>query len=201
MTEDSTWEGAWEVEFQAGSLDELAVALVTRDLLHGTSFDIEGEDGGGVLAIDFGAGDELDGETYRMLVSAEATGSWDEELVRDLTERLLDQLVDEAESLLEHGTGLGVVPADEVGFEPVAEDDERWDLVVPDWLAPDGAEVPFGFRPVKRSSGEPWPDDDQLDAHGRIVVVPFGGSIHLIGIPAPAESLEGPVTGPLPILS
>jgi hypothetical protein len=201
MSDDSTWEGAWEVEFQATTLDELALALVVRDLVHGTSFDIEGEDGGGVLAIDFGAGDELDGETYRMLVSAEATGSWDEELVRDLTERLLDQLVDEAESLLERRIELGVAPVDQVGFEVVAEDDERWDLVIPDWLAPDGAEVPFGFRPIKRASGEPWPTDEQLDAHGRVVVVPFGGSIHLLAIPAPAESLEGPVVAPLPILS
>jgi len=195
------WEAAWEVEFPAATLEELAIALVVRDLVHGTSFDIEGEAGGNDLALDYAAGDELDGTTYRLLVVAEATGQCDEELVRDITERLLDQLVDEAESLVERRISLAVEPAGGVGFAVVAEDDERWDLVVPDWLAPDGAEVPFGFRPVHLASGEPWPTDEQLDGQGRIVVVPFAGELHLIGIPAPAEELDGPVVGSLPVIS
>ena len=153
------------------------------------------------LALDYAAGDELDGSTYRLLVVAEATGQCDEELVRDITERLLDQLVDEAESLVEQRSPLGVETVDVVGFAAVAEDDERWDLVVPDWLAPDGAEVPFGFRPVRLASGEPWPTDEQLDGYGRIIVVPFAGELHLLGIPAPAEELDGPVAGSLPVIS
>jgi len=201
MNSEPTWEAAWEVEFPATSLKELALALVVKDLAHGTSFDIEGEPGVGNLALDYFAGDELDGTTYRLLVGAEATGSCDEELVRDITEHLLDQLVDEAESLIEQRTDLGVEPAAAVEFVAVAEDDERWDLVVPDWLAPDGAEVPFGFRPVHRATGEQWPSDEQLDGFGRIVVVPFDGALHLLAIPSPAEDLDAPAEKSLPVLS
>ena len=201
MSTDATWEGAWEVEFPATSLVELAIALVVRDLIHGTSFDFEGEPGVGNLSLDYFAGDELDGSSYRLLVTAEAAGSSDEELVRDVTERLLDQLVDEAESLVERRAALDTLPVDAVAFEPVPEDEERWDLVVPDWLAPDEAEVPFGFRPVRRASRESWPNDEQLDAYGRIVVVPLGSELHLIGIPAPAEEVEGLAPVSLPIVS
>lgn len=201
MNAEPIWEAAWEVEFPATSIEELALALVVRDLVHGTSFDLEGEPGVGNLALDYSAGDELDDTSYRLLVGAEATGTCDEELVRDITEHLLDQLVDEAETLIEQRTVLGVEPGDSIGFVAVAEDDERWDLVVPDWLAPDGAEVPFGFRPVRLAGGDPWPTDEQLDGHGRILVVPFASELHLIGIPSPAEELEAPIERTLPVLS
>lgn len=201
MSGETTWEGAWEVEFPATSLEELAIALMVRDLIHGTSFDFEGEPGVGNLSLDYSAGDELEGSSYRLLVTAEAAGSCDEELVRDVTERLLDQLVDEAESLVARRTDLGALPTAAVAFEVVPEDHERWDLVVPDWLAPDGAEVPFGFRPVRQASREPWPTDDQLDAHGRILVVPLASELRLIGIPAPAEEIPELAPGSLPIVS
>jgi hypothetical protein len=201
MTAEPTWEAAWEVEFPATSPEELALALVVRDLLHGTSFDIEGADGGADLALDYIAGDELEGTTYRLLVTAEATGSPDADVVRDVTERLLDQLVDEAESLMEQRAVLEVEKAEALGFRSVHEDQERWDLVVPDWLAPDGAEVPFGFRPVLLGSGRPWPTDEQLDGHGRIVVVPFGGELQLIAIPSPPDEAEDELApGSLPVL-
>ena len=67
----------------------------------------------------------------------------------------------------------------------VPEDEERWDLVAPDWLAPDGAEVPFGFRSFAADSGESWPGNDLLDAHGRVILVPAGDEIVAFGIPAP----------------
>lgn len=201
MTAEPTWEAAWEVEFPASSPEELALALVVRDLLHGTSFDIEGADGGADLALDYIAGDELEGTTYRLLVTAEATGSPDADVVRDVTERLLDQLVDEAESLMEQRAVLAVEKAEALSFRSVPEDQERWDLVVPDWLAPDGAEVPFGFRPVLLGSGRPWPTDEQLDGHGRIVVVPFGSELRLIAIPAPPEEADDePAPDSLPVL-
>jgi hypothetical protein len=200
MTADSSWEAAWEVEFPASSPEELAIALVVKDLLHGTSFDIEGAEGGAELALDYSAGDELEGTTYRLLVTAEATGAPDADTVREVTERLLDQLVDEAESLVGQRIVLAMEKAEAVGFRCVPEDQERWDLVVPDWLAPDGAEVPFGFRPALLESGRPWPTDEQLDGHGRIVVVPSGAELQLYAIPAPAGEDDDPVPGALPIL-
>jgi hypothetical protein len=98
---------------------------------------------------------------------AEATGAADSDLVRDVTERLLDQLVDEAESLIEQRAVLGVEKAEALGFRSVPEDQERWDLVVPDWLAPTargavrlparaGEQRRRGRRRAARRHGRSW---------------------------------------------
>jgi hypothetical protein len=181
-----TWETGWEVGFPASSTDELLTALVVRDLIHGASFDVEAVEDGSELALDFLAGDELDGETYQLLLSAEVGGTENRELVQAFTEQMLEDLVGEAEELVAQRQELGSRRVDEVEFRVVPEDEERWDLVVPDWLAPDGAEVPFGYRPFVSESGACWPSDDDLDMHGRVILVPAGDSIVLFGIPAPA---------------
>lgn len=201
MTEQhpaASWEAGWEIQFPASTIDELLLALVVRDLLHGASFDVEGETGD--MALDYGAGDELEGEVYRLLVTAEATGAEDAEAVQEITEQLLDQLVEEAEILLGEKTLLGVTAIADLDFEAVPEEEERWDLVVPDWLAPDGAEVPYGFRPVRPTSREPWPGDSTLDRHGRVIAVPFGGELHLFAIPAPTADIATGGDGELPVL-
>jgi hypothetical protein len=100
---------------------------------------------------------------------------------------MLEEMVGEAETLIAERDEVGVLPAAEVIFRAVPEDEERWDLVIPDWLAPDGAEVPFGFRPFAGSEDEPWPSNEQIDAHGRVMLIPDGDSIRLVGIPAPTE--------------
>jgi len=188
------WETGWEIEFPAATVEELMVALVVRDLVHGSSFDVEAVEDGAELALDFLAGDEFDGETYRLLLSAEIGGSDDRKLVQAFTEQMLEELVAEAEELTAQHEDLDARPAGEVVYATVPEDEERWDLVIPDWLAPDGAEVPFGFRAFEVAGGKPWPDDGVLDAHGRVIVVPFADTIHLFGIPAPdgwGEEEEG----------
>lgn len=199
--EDDTaaWEAGWEVQFPASTLDEMLLALVVRDLLHGTSFDVE--DDSGDMAVDYVAGDELDGDVYRLLVTAEAAGVGDPETLQDITEQLLDQLVEEAEGLIEQRQPLGATAIDDLDFEIVPEDRERWDLVIPDWLAPDGAEVPYGFRPVRRDGGDPWPSDAELDRHGRVIAVPCDGDLHLVAIPAPTDDLAAePLGEGLPVL-
>jgi hypothetical protein len=196
-----TWETAWEVGFPASSTDELLVALVVRDLIHGASFDVEAVEDGSELALDFLAGDELDGETYQLLLSAEVGGTENRELVQAFTEQMLEDLVGEAEELVAQRQELGTKRVEEVDFRVVPEDQERWDLVVPDWLAPDGAEVPFGYRPFVSESDACWPSDDDLDMHGRIILVPAGELMVLFGIPAPAgwgEEDEG-AEGELPV--
>ena len=60
--------------------------------------------------------------------------------------------------------------------------------MIPDWLASEGAEVAFGFRSFRPEGGELVPDDETLDAHGRVVVVPFGGKFTVFALPAPAEA-------------
>jgi hypothetical protein len=190
----ATWDTGWEIDFPAATVEEMMLALVVRDLVHGSSFDVEAVEDGAELALDFLAGDELDGETYRLLLSAEVGGTDNRELVQAFTEQMLEDLVAEAEELVAQRENLGSRPAGEMVFETVPEDEERWDLVIPDWFAPDGAEVPFGFRSFEAAGGEPWPGDGAFDAHGRVIFVPFGGSVHLFGIPAPegwGEEEEG----------
>jgi hypothetical protein len=178
-------EAGWEIGFPAGNPAELLLALVVRDLVHGASFDVESVDDGTELALDYVAGDEIEGEEYRLLLSAEIQGTENREMIQAFTEEMLEGLVDEAQELLAHQTELGSREIDALEFRAVPEDEERWDLVAPDWLAPDGSEVPFGFRPFEKKSGDPWPGNPLLDRHGRVVLIPFEGLVHAVGIPAP----------------
>lgn len=182
-----SWETGWQVGFPAAEVDQLLLALVVRDLVHGASFDVEAVEDGTELALDFLAGDELEGEEYQLLLSAEIAGTENREMVQAFTEQMLDDLVAEGEELVAQKQELGSRPLAELVFDSVPEDEERWDLVIPDWLAPDGAEVPFGFRSFDGTTKAAWPDNEALDGHGRIVLVPFDGNVHLVGIPAPAD--------------
>jgi hypothetical protein len=182
-----SWETGWEVGFPASNFDEMLIALVVRDLVHGASFDVEAVEDGTELALDFLAGDEIQDQTYQLLLTAEIAGTENREMVQAFAEQMLEDLVGEAETLVAQREKLGTRPRAELAFKSVPEDEERWDLVVPDWLAPDGAEVPFGFRSYDAKGGEFWPGNDLLDAHGRVVLVPFGDEITAYGIPAPAE--------------
>jgi hypothetical protein len=186
----ATWNTGWEIEFPAETVDELQLALVVRDLINGSSFDVESEETGAEFAVDYTAGDELEGTSYRLLLAAEVDGPDDAALVQAFTEQALEEAIEEAEGLLDQAKRVAELPLDQVRFDAVSEDAERWDLVIPDWLAPDGAEVPFGFRPFDSGSGAPVPDDATLDAHGRILAVPFDGRLLLVGIPAPVEHDE-----------
>jgi hypothetical protein len=182
----ATWNTGWEIEFPAETADELLLALVVRDLIHGASFDVEAEETGAEFAVDYTAGDELEDGGYRLLLLAEIEGPEDAALLQAFTEQILEELLEEAQTLAAQRTPLGDIPLSAVRFDAVAEDDERWDLVIPDWLAPDGAEVPFGFRSFDQS-GNPVPDNPTLDAHGRVIAYPFEDKLHLFGIPAPEE--------------
>lgn len=180
--------GSWELEFKQESESDLLLGLVVRDLLHGASYDLRPSDGDGVFAFDIVAADEIDDDAYRLTVDVGIEGPDEPETAQDLAMRLFDDIVDEAEGLVNAKVEIGHRAAVEIEFKQVEEDSERWDLVVPDWLAPDGAEVPFGFRPVDRETGDYWPTNEMLDGHGRIVVVPDGIRLILFGIPAPDES-------------
>ncbi len=184
------WNTGWEVEFPADTVDELLLALIVRDLAHGASFDVESEESGAEFAIDFIAGDELDGSSYRLLLSAEVDGDEDAALIQAFTEQALEEMLEEAEGMVAKKETLGDRAVDDLEFRPVAEDDERWDLIIPDWLAPDDAEVPFGFRGFDVVTGEPAPDNATLDAHGRIVLLEHGGRYIMISIPAPMMTSE-----------
>ncbi|MFV2073235.1 MAG: hypothetical protein ACC742_11375 [Thermoanaerobaculales bacterium] len=194
-----TWDAGWEIEFPATTVDEMMLALVVRDLVHGASFDVEAIEDGTELALDFLAGDEVADEAYRLLLSAEIDGPEGREMVQEFTEQMLEELVSEAEVLGVQRVDLSSRPIDELVFHAVPEEEERWDLIIPDWLAPDGAEVPFGFRSFLVADGEPWPGDPVLEEHGRVVLVPFAGRAHLFGIPAPESPEEEEDPGLLPV--
>jgi hypothetical protein len=183
----ATWNTGWEIGFPAKTADEILLALVVRDLIHGASYDVESEETGVEFAVDYSAGDEIEGESYHLLLMAEVDGPEDAALVQSFTEQAIEELLEEAEALVAERTDLTELPLEHLRFEVVPEDEERWDLVVPDWLAPDDAEVPFGFRSFDTTSGEPFPDNATLDAHGRVVAVPFDGRVFFVAIPAPAE--------------
>jgi hypothetical protein len=199
-TEDvmETWNTGWEIGFPATTKEEMLLALVIRDLIYGSSFDVEAEDSDAEFAIDYTAGEEIEDGRYQLLLAAEIEGSDNAELIHAFTEQILEELLDEAEALVQQQTSLGDHPLSDLRFAVVPEDEERWDLVIPDWLAPDGAEVPFGFRCFDAGSGDAVPDDATLDAHGRVIVVPFGDTVHLVAIPAPVELPQHPDGGGQP---
>ena len=183
----ATWNTGWEIEFPATTADEILLALVVRDLIHGASFDVEAEETGAEFAIDYTAGDELEDQNYRLLLMAEVEGPEDAPLIQAFTEQALEELLEEAEALVAQRKPVHDLPLTAVNFAAVPEDEERWDLVVPDWFAPDGAEVPFGFRIFDSASGDPVPDNAVLDAHGRVIAFGFEGQLFFVGIPAPEE--------------
>ena len=102
-----SWETGWEVGFPASNVDELLLALVVRDLVHGSSFDVEAVEDGTELAFDFLAGDELQDQTYQLLLSAEIAGTENREMVQAFTEQMLEDLVSEAEELVAQRQDLG----------------------------------------------------------------------------------------------
>lgn len=178
------WLASFEVSFPASTVEEVFLALVVRDMVYGTSFDVETEDGGHTFQVDITASEEIDAEKYQLLVEAEIRGVEEPETARAFLEQILEEAVDDAERLVEQRVDFGILDADEVEMRSVPEDEERWDLVIPDWLAPEGAEVPFGFRAFRVEDDQPFPGNADLDSAGRIVMVPFGGKFNLFAIPS-----------------
>ncbi len=180
-------EEVFAVEIPVESREDVCLGLLVRDKLHGASFDVESEDPPAEFEVDYSCGDEMEEESYRLLIMADYGGEGAGGLIAEFTESILEEFFEEASRELAEAEWIEDVPEDAVEFRAVPEDEERWDLVVPDWLAPDGAEVPFGFRPCRKEDGTPWPENALLDRYGRVVVVPFGGRLHLVGTPMPEQ--------------
>ncbi len=187
--------GSWELEFRRETAADVFVGLMVRDLLHGASYDLRPSGGDDVYAFDIEAADEFEDDMYRLAVDISIEGPDEPEVAQRIAMQLFDEVVEEAQELVAEAVMLGEEAAKDVVFVAVNEDVERWDLVVPDWLAPDGVVVPFGFRPTNRETGEQWPDDRLLDSYGRVVLVPDGKRLLLYGVPSPkADRNELPVS-------
>ncbi len=187
MSDSTRWEDAWALDLPGETAEQILFGLVLKDLAHGTSFDVEFGEDGPVLEVDFVCGDELEGTTYRLLLVAEVAGPEERDLLTEFAEEALGEMAATAQEAVDGAELLDEAVLDAIEVRAVPEDEERWDLVCPDWLAPDGAEVPFGFRPFRKTDGSPWPSDEMLGRFSRVVVVPTERGYRLYGVNLPSE--------------
>ena len=177
-------EHEWELELPAATADQLLAALTTRDRLYGQTITLEPEDDETkAVEVWLASVESLDSNKYRLALYAELTGPKEYlDASRDAVEDIVSEQVEAAAAEAGEATLLEKQPAAEVEFRKVAEDDERPQLVIPEWLGPGEVDVPWGFRSFD-VKGQPWPPEKVLNAHDRLIMVPFGGDLLLYALP------------------
>lgn len=177
-------EHEWELELPAGSPTELLIGLAARDRVFGQNVTLEPEDDPqNTVEAWLGSTDQLQGKTYHLGIYADVEGPEDYlEAARDALLNLVDEQVEEAKKDAAGARLLDRRATSEIRFELVSEEEEKPQLIIPEWLAPKDADLPWGFRPVTKA-GQPWPSPEVLEAHERIVLVPFGGEYLLYALP------------------
>ncbi len=185
---DRQWEEAWALDLPGETAEQILFGEVLKDLAHGASFDVEFEEDGTTLEVDFTCGDELEEGIYRLLIVAEVSGPEERDMLSEFAEEVLGEMAETAAEAARAAELLDEAGLGEIEIRAVPEDEERWDLVAPDWLAPDEAEVPFGFRPFRARGGQPWPSNADLDRFSRVVLVPTPEGYRLYGVDLPGES-------------
>ncbi len=185
-----TLEHEWELELPGETPEQILAGMVARDRLFGQAVTLEPEeDESNSVEAWFGTTDDLDGTTYKLGVYVELTGPEDYlEPARDALEEIMGEQLEIAATEAENAVLVDRRPLAEITFEKVAEDDENQQLVMPEWLAPEGAELPWGFVGVD-ASGRVWPGDETMKAHGRVVLVPYKDELFVYGLP-PIEDEE-----------
>ncbi len=183
-------EHEWELELPAATAEQLLAALTTRDRLYGQSITLEPEDDPKkAVEVWLASVETLENGTYRLGVYAELSGPKEFlEAARDAVQDIVSEQVEAAATDAAAATLIETKPAAEVALRKVREEDERPSLVVPEWLAPAEAETPWEYRPYD-AKGEPWPGEELLGAHDRLVVVPYEGRLLLYALP-PIEDDE-----------
>jgi hypothetical protein len=186
----SKLEHEWELELPAATADQLLAALTTRDRLYGQTITLEPEeDSAKAVEVWLASVESLEASKFRLGVYAEISGPKEYlEAARDALGDIVSEHVEAAAAEAGEATLLEKRPAAEIHFEKVSEDDERPQLVIPEWLAPGEVDVPWGFRAYD-AKGNPWPGDDVVLAHDRLVLIPFGGELLLYALP-PLEDDE-----------
>jgi len=186
-----TLEHEWELELPASSAEELLAALATRDRLFGQEISLEPEeDPAKAVDVWIGTSDALAEGVYHLAVYAELKGA------KEFLEAAVNALQEVFEEQVKEGAAdaaaarlLDRKATKEIEFRAVPEDDELPGLIVPEWLAPEGAELPWGFRPVA-SDGQPWPTRALLEEHSRVAVVPFEEEFLAYALPEIEEGDE-----------
>jgi hypothetical protein len=190
----TTVEHEWEVELPGGTPEQLLAALAARDRLFGQSISLEPEeDDKNAVEVWIGTVEALEDSTFKLSIYAELTGPKQYlEAAREALEDIVGEQIEAAAVEAEQAKLLGRRPASEVTFRRVDEEDERTELIVPEWLAPEGDEVelPMGFRGFD-AKGEPWPSDKDLTDNGRVVVLPVKDELLLYALPPIEEEEEG----------
>ncbi len=183
-------EHEWELELPAATAEQLLAALTTRDRLYGQSITLEPEDDPAkAVEVWLASVETLEDGKYRLGVYAELSGPKEFlEPARDAVQDIVSEQVEAAATEAGEATLIETRPAAEVEFRKVAESDERPSLVVPEWLAPAEAETPWEYRPYD-TKGEPWPGEDLIEEHDRLVIVPYEGRLLLYALP-PLEDDE-----------
>jgi hypothetical protein len=188
-----TIEHGWELRLPAATPEQVLAVLAARDRLFGQTITLEAEEGSGdAVEAWFGTVEALDGDHVRLGILTEVTGP--SELLDAAVEALedtLSEIVDEGTRDAAGAKLIGRRKRAEIRFVRVTnEDDERPELIVPSWLAPNiETDVPWQLQPVDRS-GARWPGDGILGEHGRVFVVPSGDELLLYGLPALEDDEE-----------
>jgi hypothetical protein len=184
-------EHEWELELPAASADQLLAALTTRDRLYGHTITLEPEENASdAVEVWLASVESLEKATYRLGLYAEISGPKQYlEAARDALEDIVSEQVEAAAAEAGEATLLERRPAAGIEFRKVSEDDEKPQLVIPEWLAPGEVDVPWGFRGYD-AKGKPWPDDKLVLAHDRLVLIPFGGELLLYALPPLEEDEE-----------
>lgn len=189
----TTVEHEWEVELPAANPEQLLAALAARDRLFGQSISLEPEDDEkSTVEVWIGTVEALEGTTFKLSIYSELTGpKVYMEAAREALEDIVSEQIEAAAVEAGQAKLLGRRPASEVTFRRVDEDEERTELIIPEWLAPEGEEVelPMGFRGFD-SKGTPWPGDDLLTKHERVVVLPVKTELLLYSLPPIEEDAE-----------
>lgn len=179
-------EHEWEVELPAGTPEQLLAALAARDRLFGQSVTLEPEDDeSNPVEVWFGAAEAFEDNVYHLAIYAELSGAAQYlDAARDALEDIVGEQIEMAAMDATEATLLETRAAKEIEFKPVPDDDQRPQLIIPEWLGPQGedVEMPWGFRSFG-PDGRYWPDDDMLSAHDRLVVLPVAEELRLYSLP------------------
>jgi hypothetical protein len=177
----SKLEHEWELELPAATAEQLLAALTTRDRLYGQSITLEPEDDPAkAVEVWLASVESLEKGTYRLGVYAELAGPKEFlEPARDAVQDIVSEQVEAAAAEAGEATLIESKPASEV---------ERPSLVIPEWLAPGEVDTPWEFRSYD-AKGESWPAEDVIQAHDRLVIVPFKSRLLLYALP-PIEDDE-----------
>jgi len=180
----SKLEHEWELKLPAATAEQLLAALTTRDRLYGQSITLEPEDDPAkAVEVWLASVESLEKNTYRLGVYAELSGPKDFlEPARDAVQDIVSEQVEAAATEAEQATLVETRPIADIQFRKVGEVDERPSLIIPEWLAPEEIETPWEFRPYD-AKGQPWPGEDVIQAHDRLVLVPFEGRLLLYALP------------------